>query len=422
MPDTDSKHTRTAILVLGMHRSGTSLLSGLIAEAGVALGPSLMPAAPDNPKGFWENQRIVDLHEKVLNQFGQSWSSWEPLPQDWQQAADVQTLRRELQQIVAQEFADESVFCVKDPRLCRLLPMWRDLCDDIGTALHCVLISRPLEEVAASLQTRDGLGGAHADALWLRYSLDMLENSEGLPLVRTSYSSLLEDPAASLEAISKQIGMPLDVSDSELPDTSLRHHQRPEGEPGALWAEELLAHLEDADAALHPRFDELVTPLVNRLALAEREFNEALVKPEQLGSELLETARENLLFEQAEDARRYATSMEQELETGRAYIEDMERELKNREEYVTSLESELKLKEEESASFIQSLQAALEQKEADLATAVAGHAEAVAAKDEYAQSLLKELEDTQHRLEEELQRFRYLRKMSELLPGNKEQA
>jgi hypothetical protein len=422
MPETETKPPRTALLVLGMHRSGTSLLSGLIAEAGVELGPTLMPAAPDNPRGFWENQRIVDLHERVLSHFDQTWSSAEPLPPEWHRQDGLVPLKDELRQIVQEEFGDTDLFCVKDPRLCRLLPLWRDLCEETGTRPVCVLISRPMEEVAASLQARDGLGQAHAEALWLRYCLEMLENVAGLGAVRARYSDLLVDPTPTLKQIAGLVGRPLELSGSELVDPSLRHHERPTHEKGPAWAEALLAHLEDDSASLPPQFGELVTPLVSQLAEAERKLNQALVAPEQLDAEQLQTAKESLLFEQAEDARKYAASMNEELTTGRAYIENMEQELQTRQDYAKSLEAELAARDTELATrkeYAESLEQALRQKEADLKSMVAGYEEDIARREEHTQSLLRELESTRAQLEEELQRFRYLRKASELLQGNR---
>ena len=63
------KITRQAIIVLGMHRTGTSAVSGVLAKLGVQAPRSLMPATQDNPKGYWESRQLWALHEKVLQQF-----------------------------------------------------------------------------------------------------------------------------------------------------------------------------------------------------------------------------------------------------------------------------------------------------------------------------------------------------------------
>ena len=56
------------IIVLGMHRAGTSAVTRLINLMGAYLGPEeqLLPATPDNPKGYWERIDVLQLHEWLL--------------------------------------------------------------------------------------------------------------------------------------------------------------------------------------------------------------------------------------------------------------------------------------------------------------------------------------------------------------------
>jgi hypothetical protein len=372
MPDSASR--RTALLVLGMHRSGTSLLSGLIANSGVNLGSQLMPAAADNPSGFWENQCLVDIHENILGLFNQSWASSAPLPANWLATPELEEFRQQLRTAVEQEFGDSELFCVKDPRLCRLLPLWQELCEELGIAIKCVLISRPLAEVSASLQLRDGMGEARTQALWLRYNLDMLAHSQTCASIRTTYQQILQSPDQLLELVGELLGMPLTLADREFADPGLRHHdsaKKPaDSEP--FWAGELYRQLQAADSSLPPTFAELVVPLVEQQLSLEQQLNQALVQPETLAADHLQSARENLLFGQAQEARDYAASMAQELATGR--------------DYIATMEAELKVKEE----FLQALQTGLEQKDLDLETAAAGYRADTNRLEEYNRDLLSE--------------------------------
>ena len=62
-----------SLVILGMHRSGTSALAGLVQLLGVNLGEDLLPAMPEvNEKGFFEHQEILDIHEGLLKSLG--WS------------------------------------------------------------------------------------------------------------------------------------------------------------------------------------------------------------------------------------------------------------------------------------------------------------------------------------------------------------
>lgn len=69
----DKAMTKTAYVVLGMHRSGTSSVAGALSHLGAAPPASLMPPKADNPSGFWESERISDFNEEILNSIGTTW-------------------------------------------------------------------------------------------------------------------------------------------------------------------------------------------------------------------------------------------------------------------------------------------------------------------------------------------------------------
>ncbi len=351
MPDSDKA---TALLVLGMHRSGTSLLSGLMAGAGVSLGQHLMPAAPDNPKGFWENQTIVDFNESLLNLLGQTWSSWEPLPETWLEDERLAGRKDELSSILDAEFGSSDLICIKDPRLCRLLPFWRALLSERGMRVIGLVVSRPVTEVAASLQARDGMGPAQARALWMRYSLDNVAGADGLEQVRTSYEDLLRAPRDFLATLEAQVGRSLALEDVEFADSALRHHRR-EPEPEDTWATLLHEHLSGRREQLPENFSTLVAPLVSQSAELELELAKQSLDEAPPDVKAAKSAREQALFAQAQEAKQYAGSLWEELKTGRAYIEAMQEELAERQEYARSLELSLKSNIEERDKFIESL-------------------------------------------------------------------
>ena len=65
----------SVICTLGMHRSGTSLVSRMLGLLGVRLGPDerVLTAGEDNPKGYWEHRSFVDLNDEILPRFGGRW-------------------------------------------------------------------------------------------------------------------------------------------------------------------------------------------------------------------------------------------------------------------------------------------------------------------------------------------------------------
>src|SRR5580700_667524 len=80
-----------AVLIFGMHRSGTSALAGMLNFAGLDLGGNLTPGHKDNPRGFFEHDEIWQIHDQLLRETGTSWRDIRQLPPHWRQhpAADL---------------------------------------------------------------------------------------------------------------------------------------------------------------------------------------------------------------------------------------------------------------------------------------------------------------------------------------------
>src|SRR5215471_2250594 len=97
---------RYLLVILGMHRSGTSALTGALAKSGAAPGAHLMPPTNDNPEGYWECLPVVRLNDEILKRLGSRWDSVVALPGDWLAQAGVESLRQEAADIVAAEFGD----------------------------------------------------------------------------------------------------------------------------------------------------------------------------------------------------------------------------------------------------------------------------------------------------------------------------
>ena len=64
---------KTAFVIAGMHRSGTSALTRVVSMLGAKLPRTLMPPMPDNPKGYWESPAIAQLNDALLGELGSSW-------------------------------------------------------------------------------------------------------------------------------------------------------------------------------------------------------------------------------------------------------------------------------------------------------------------------------------------------------------
>jgi len=270
---------RHVLVVLGMHRSGTSALTGAISGCGFALGKKLVPPAPDNPAGYFENATAVDINEELLLALGRGWDDLRPLPGGWVASPAATKATGRIVEWLREEFESDSGIVLKDPRLCLLFPLWRGVLNELRVPTSVVLATRPVSEVVASLATRDDLAPSHACLLWLSHMLAAEHASRGLDRTVVSYGRFVSQPVIEIERCLRDLGMP--VPGQELlrnavsaVDPGKRHHRSPQLDldDGAL--RDRLAEAESlfgAEELSSGRFDALRAWLAERLpADAER--------------------------------------------------------------------------------------------------------------------------------------------------------
>jgi len=208
---------RRAILVLGMHRSGTSALTRIIGHLGATLPLDPMPETADNPGGYWESRSIARFNNRLLESAGTRWNDDAPLPAAWfadpARAAD----REEGGALVDAAFGAAQLLAFKDPRLCRLLPFWKEVLADRGIEPCAVIALRDPAEVARSLQARldDPAFRPAAVAapergllLWLRYVLDAEARSRDMPRAVIDYPSLIADWREAVRGLVELVPLP----------------------------------------------------------------------------------------------------------------------------------------------------------------------------------------------------------------------
>ncbi|MEO5595578.1 MAG: hypothetical protein ABIQ97_00305 [Lysobacteraceae bacterium] len=184
-----------------MHRSGTSAITGALGVLDVPLGLRLIDAGPDNPGGYWEQRDTVLLDEQLLHALGSDWDDPTALPASWLDGEPASEAAAAIRALVADEFSGKSLWALKDPRLCRLLPLWRQELLALGVQPSVVLVLRHPDEIAASLRRRDALPATISHLLTIRYLLDAERASRGLPRSVVSYDRVLEEPATAFARI-----------------------------------------------------------------------------------------------------------------------------------------------------------------------------------------------------------------------------
>ena len=139
---------RTALVVLGMHRSGTSAVTRVLGLLGAALPKQPMLSLKN--EDHWEPERLVRLHEAMLEEAGSRWDDWRAFdPASLGKRLDHYKSR--IKTILAEEYADAQLMVIKDPRMCRFVPLYNDVLAELDITPRFVLLQRNPLAVTASL-------------------------------------------------------------------------------------------------------------------------------------------------------------------------------------------------------------------------------------------------------------------------------
>jgi len=266
---------RQCVLVLGMHRSGTSAVARVLSLIGAGLPRHVMAASGSNLAGHWEPKRIVELNERLLLEGDSAWNDWRPFAAESALSSSAHhRFRLEIAREIEQEFEGESLFVLKDPRISRLAPLYLAALATLGIAVKVVLVSRHPMEVAGSLQTRDGMPTSDALLLWLRYDLDAEAATRGTHRLVLSYDALMDDPDDAIRRLEALLGPAardpsrIDVAAARASlRGELRHHLPrdiacPALPHAAVWASDAFAafialEVDPQKAPLERRLDEI---------------------------------------------------------------------------------------------------------------------------------------------------------------------
>lgn len=182
-----------AVLVLGAHRSGTSAVARVCNLLGVDLGNCLLQARADNVSGFWEHQGIHEVHEDLLSSIGSSWHDVRPVPEGWVQSETVGRYRTRIIEILRHDFSGSPLWGIKDPRICRLLPLWLSILKDLRCKPYFLIVTRNPLEVAGSLAARDNFPTSKSLLLWLRHVIEAERDTRRYPRAFINYEAFLHD-------------------------------------------------------------------------------------------------------------------------------------------------------------------------------------------------------------------------------------
>ncbi len=201
------------------------MVARMLNLCGLYLGPfeEFMKPRPDNPKGFWENLRFINLNEDILVQLGGDWDCPPDLSEGWESKSELEPFRQKAEEL-AKSFHGYEPWGWKDPRSCLTIPFWKSIFNDV----RLIICVRNPYEVAESLMRRNGISRVLGLKLWFTYNQRVLASTEPHERIITHYDSYFINPEAELNRILSFIGL---TATSEMKEQAcnevsfyLRHH------------------------------------------------------------------------------------------------------------------------------------------------------------------------------------------------------
>ncbi|WP_213939881.1 glycosyltransferase [Pseudomonas sp. dw_612] len=224
------------IIVLGMHRSGTSALTRALSTMGIGLGDTLHPAGVDNPTGFWEDRDVISINNKLLSRLGSAYDRVGVLDVDLSDDPIVEVIYQEAKTLIVEKTAGILMWGMKDPRIPRLLPFWQKLLTELEFDISYVIALRNPLNVANSLAHRNQFASLKSYLLWLEHMLQAVSYTTSEKRLVVGYDNLLSNPRQEILRISAALELPEPIEDeistyiNEFLDPGLRHAQHSESE------------------------------------------------------------------------------------------------------------------------------------------------------------------------------------------------
>ena len=230
----------TALVVLGMHRSGTSAVAGALVARGADAGDALLPSTSDNANGYFEDARLVAASDALLASAGLAWDEPGPVPRPLEAPAAQATMR----EVFGALRRRSTTVVVKDPRACRLVPEWSQAMAEAGLQPVYLIVLRDPREVAGSLQARDGMSVYRAEQLWLEHLLEVEHATRGSSRIFIDFADLVREPDATLDAALGVLGLAAELRADAARGSGVEarlRRQRAEGKEATSFADRVYA-------------------------------------------------------------------------------------------------------------------------------------------------------------------------------------
>jgi len=204
-PVTSGAGRRVCILVLGMHRSGTSALTRVLNLMGAALPKNVVGATEWNAAGHWEPELLGQLHTAMLDECGSRWDDWQKFDFNYLGKERQKYYKTRMSELIIDQYNQSEIFVIKDPRICRFVDIYQEILSAEKIDVRYIMMLRDPFQVIKSLSERDKLEYGFSARLWLRHVLDAEAATRGLPRSRIWFDDLINDPSAEVTRLTREL-------------------------------------------------------------------------------------------------------------------------------------------------------------------------------------------------------------------------
>ncbi len=200
------------VVVLGMHRSGTSLCMNILALLGVRVSADMLPANEFNERGFFESREILRLNESILRRIGLAWHSIPPagFHENWIRDPAIEDAKQQLISLIRDRASSGGgLWGFKDPRVCLLLPLYREIfrCCDLEPSY--ILCNRNPRAIARSLGRRNGFAPILSELLWMDHTARAIAGTGAQLKALIDYEAWFDNADRQLRLLTEAIGLPM---------------------------------------------------------------------------------------------------------------------------------------------------------------------------------------------------------------------
>ncbi|WP_194847943.1 sulfotransferase family protein [Candidatus Neptunochlamydia vexilliferae] len=264
------------IVVLGMHRSGTSLVTKGLETLGVDLGTQLLPGQEDNPQGYFEDTDIGAFNETVLYLLKLSCDSIKNYPEH---IPNRKILIEYGVDLIQKKMEKKQLFGFKDPRTARNMSLWKDIfaaCPELNVQYVCI-VRNPMS-VTQSLLKRNGIDPTRSYYLWLQYYVSALSEVDPIFI---SYEELMRNPEDQVKRLGEKLGLGLGENGEDRVRSFANQYVTPSFQHH-LYSLEDLNQERDLPNQVAMLYQELL-----KVCLDEAEDQRALSLAHQIGQDLM---------------------------------------------------------------------------------------------------------------------------------------